>query len=71
MSDKRYSAGEALEAFFAEEGSHDKQFTCGSVVEMVVDNEESDDDSKLDTQIVQIISNFNWHYTKGPQTAVL
>ena len=54
---KRYTAGEALEAIFNDEDSLDEQFDCGSDVEIVPDSAESENDSDLDAQITQIISN--------------
>ena len=54
---KRYTAGEALEAIFNDEDSLDEQFDCGSYVEIVPDSAESENDSDLDAQITQIISN--------------
>ena len=54
---KCFSAGEVLEAIFQDQDSHDEQFYCGSDIEMVEDSEESENDSDLDSQIVQIITN--------------
>ena len=54
---KRYTAGEALEAIFNDEDSLDEQFDCGSDVEIVPDSAENENDSDLDAQITQIISN--------------
>ena len=56
---KRYSAGEVLEAIFNDEDSLDEQFDCGSDVEMVPDSAESGNDSDLDAQISQIITNLD------------
>ena len=53
---KHSSAGEDLEAICQDQDSY-KQFDCGSDVEMVEDSEESENDSDLDSQIVQIITN--------------
>ena len=36
---KKYTAGEALEAIFADEDSGDENFDCGSDVEYVPDSE--------------------------------
>ena len=49
--------GEVLEASFQDQDSHDEQFDCWSDIEMVEDSEESENDSDLDSQIVQIITN--------------
>ena len=54
---KRYTAGEVLEAIFEDDDSNDEQFDCGSDIEAVSDSAESESDSDLDTQIIQIISN--------------
>ena len=54
---KRYTAGEALEAIFNDEDSLEEQFDCGSDVEIVPDSAESENDSDLDAQTTQIISN--------------
>ena len=56
---KKYSVGEALEAIFEDEDSNDDQFDCGSDAEIVPDSAESENDSDLDSQIVQIISNLD------------
>ena len=44
-----------MEAIFQDQDSHDEQFDCGSYVGMVEDSEESENDSDLDSQIVQIL----------------
>ena len=54
---KCFSAGEVLEALFEDQDSHDEQFDCGSDVEMVEDSKESENDSDLDSQTVQIVTN--------------
>ena len=54
---KRYTAGEVLETIFEDDDSNDEQFDCGSDIEAVPDTAESESDSDLDTQIIQIISN--------------
>ena len=54
---KRYTAGEVLDAIFVDDNSNDEQFDCGSDIEAVPDSTESESDSDLDTQIIQIISN--------------
>ena len=54
---KRYTAGEVLEAIFEDDDSNDEQFDCGSDIEAVPDSAESESDSDLDTQMIQIISN--------------
>ena len=58
---KRYTAGEALEAIFNDDNSLDEQFDCGSDVEKVPDSAETENDSDLDAQITQIISNLELH----------
>ena len=52
-----FSAGEVLEAIFQHWDSHDEQFDCESDVEMVENSKESENDSDLDSQIVQILTN--------------
>ena len=54
---KRYTAGEVSEAIFEDDDSNDEQFDCGSDIEAVPDSAESESDSDLDIQIIQIISN--------------
>ena len=56
---KKYSVGKALEAIFENEDSNDDQFYCGSDAEIVPDSAESKNDSDLDSQIAQIISNLD------------
>ena len=50
---KRYSAGEAIEAIFADEDSSDETFDCGYDLEIVLDSENEGDSksSDLDIQI--------------------
>ena len=52
-----FSAGEVLETIFQDQDSHDEQFDFRSDVEMVEDSEESEQDSYLDSHIVQMITN--------------
>ena len=50
---KRYSAGEAIEAIFADEESNDETFDCGYNLD-IIPNSENEGDSKsgdLDIQI--------------------
>ena len=54
---KRYSTAEVLEAIFDDQDSLDDQFDCGSDVEIMPDIVDSSNDSDLDLQISQIISN--------------
>ena len=45
---KKYTAGEALEAIFADEDSGDKNFDCGSDVEYVPDSENESESGESD-----------------------
>ena len=54
---KKYSTAEVLEAIFDDQDSLDDQFDCGSDVEIMPDTADSSNDSDLDLQISQIISN--------------
>ena len=50
---KRYSAGEAIEAIFADEDSNDETFDCGYDLDIIPDSENEGDSesSDLDIQI--------------------
>ena len=50
---KRYSAGEAIEAMFADEDSNDETFNSGYDLDIIPDceNEEDSESSDLDIQI--------------------
>ena len=45
---KKYTAGEALEAIFADEDSGDENFDCGSDVEYVLDSENESESGESD-----------------------
>ena len=50
---KRYSAGEAIEAIFADEDSNDETFDCGYDLDIIPgsENEVDSESSDLDIQI--------------------
>ena len=48
---KRYSAGEVIEAIFADEGSNDETFDCGYDLDIIPDSENEGDSESTDLDI--------------------
>ena len=64
---KKYSTKEALEAIFDDEDNLDDQFDCGSNLDLITDTGESSNESDLDAQISQIISNLEFEEAESAQ----
>ena len=67
---KKNTAGEALEAIFADEGSGDENFDCGSDVEYVPDSENKSESggSDLDDSLVLPSTSYILNKEKVSQT---